>query len=86
MRNIIISLQNDSGYTPLIGACLTDQADIAKLLLEHKANVDYREKEVSSTLHAYNLTEAPVVVLSHWLVVSHRLDFQLYMRQVGMTT
>ena len=57
MRNIIISLQNDSGYTPLIGACLTDQADIAKLLLEHKANVDYRDKQVI-------MSEAPVVVLS----------------------
>ena len=43
---------------------MTGQADIAKLLLEHKANVDYRDKKVSSTLHTYNMSEAPVVVLS----------------------
>jgi ankyrin repeat protein len=46
-----MSLQNAYGYTPLMGACMTGQADIAKLLLEHKANVDYRDKLVISTLH-----------------------------------
>ena len=40
------SLQNAWGYTPLMGASMTDQADIAKLLLEHKANSDYQNKKV----------------------------------------
>ena len=57
------SLQNDFGFTPLMGASMTDQADIAKLLLEHKANVDCQDKKVISTLHTYNMSEAPVVVL-----------------------
>ena len=43
---IITSLQNAVGYTPLMGASMTDQADIAKLLLEHKANIDYQNKKV----------------------------------------
>jgi ankyrin repeat protein len=42
-----MSLQNAAGYTPLRGAGMTDQADVAKLLLEHKANVDYRDKKVT---------------------------------------
>ena len=50
------SLQNAWGYTPLIGASMTGQADITKLLLEHKANVDYRDKKVSST---YNMSGGP---------------------------
>ena len=61
---IITSLQNDWGFTPLMGASMTGQADIAKLLLEHKANIDCQDKEVSSTLHTYNMSDAPVVVLS----------------------
>ena len=64
---------------------MTDQADIAKLLLEHKANVDYREKNVSSTLCTHNMSEASVIVLSYyWVVISHRMEHQLYMRQVSM--
>ena len=48
---------------------MTGQADIAKLLLEHKAHVDYREKLVIiSTLHTYNMSEAPIVVLSYQLL------------------
>ena len=27
-----------------MGACITGQADIAELLLEHKATVDYKDK------------------------------------------
>ena len=44
---------------------MTDQADIAKLLLEHKANVDYRDKQVSSTctLHSSVMSEIPTVLL-----------------------
>ena len=64
---------------------MTDQADIAKLLLEHKANVDYRDKKVSSTLYTYNMSESPVVVvLSYYycMVVSHRRENQLYIGQV----
>ena len=62
---------------------MTGQVDIAKLLLEHKANVDDRDKLVSSTIHTYNMSETPVVVLSYyWMVVSHRMDNQLYMGQV----
>ena len=67
-----------------MGASRTDQADIAKLLLEHKAMIDYQDKKVSSTLHTYNMSEASVVELSHWLVVSHSTDCQLYIWQVGM--
>ena len=65
---------------------MSDQADIAKLLLEHKANIDYREKKVSSTLNTYNMCEASVVVLSYyyWMVVSRRMDHQLYIWQVCM--
>ena len=44
---------------------MTDQADIAKLLLEHKANVDYQDKAVISTLLAYNMTEALLLIV--WL-------------------
>ena len=47
-----------------MGACTSGQADIAKLLLEHKANVDYRDKMVSSTCTLHNMSDAPVVVLS----------------------
>ena len=39
---------------------MTGQADIAKLLLEHKTNIDYRDKLVSSILHTYNMTETPL--------------------------
>ena len=48
---LFTSLQNAWGHTPLMEASMTDQADIAELLLEHKANVNYRNKKVSSTLH-----------------------------------
>ena len=65
---VYTSLQNAWGYTPLMGASKTDQADIAKLLLEHKANVDYQDKLVSST--SRNMSDAPVVVLSYCVVVS----------------
>ena len=65
---------------------MTGQADVAKLLLEHKANVDYRDELVSSTLRTHNMSEAPVVVLSYyyWMVVSHRREHQLYMWQVNV--
>ena len=71
-----------------MGASMTGQADIAKLLLEHKANVDYREKMVSSTLHTHNMSETPIVIKFYhiiiWVVVSHRRDYQLYIGQVNV--
>ena len=67
-----------------MGASITGQADITKVLLEHKANVHYREKEVSRTLHTHNMSEALLLSLSYWVVVSHRMDYQLYIWQVCM--
>ena len=32
--------------TPLMGACWTGRTDVAKLLLDHKATVDYKDKKV----------------------------------------
>ena len=62
---------------------MTDQADIAKLLLKHKANVDCLDKKVISTLHTHYMSEASVVVLSYYcVIVSHRRDGQLYIGQV----
>ena len=43
---ILLILQNDKGFTPLMGACITGQADVTKLLLEHKAAVDYQAKVI----------------------------------------
>ena len=40
------NLQTGGGFTPLIGVSITGQADIAKLLLEHKANVDGLDEKV----------------------------------------
>ena len=62
--NIDTSMQN--WFTPLIGACMTGQADIAKLLLEHKATVDYQSEVICS------MSEAAVgllgIVLSCYLL------------------
>ena len=64
--NIDTSMQNDEGFTPLIGACMTGQADITKLLLEHKATVDYQDEVICS------MSEAAVgllgIVLSCYLL------------------
>ena len=46
--NTDTSMQNDNRFTPLIGACMTGQVDIAKLLLEHKATVDYQNEVICS--------------------------------------
>ena len=56
-----MALQNDWGLTPLIGAGITDQADIAKLLLKHKANVDYQNKKV--IIFTCNMSEAAMNLL-----------------------
>ena len=46
LANYCFSLQNDKGFTPLMGACITGQVDVTKLLLEHKATVDYQAKVI----------------------------------------
>ena len=46
------SMQSYRKFTPLIGACMTGQTDIAKLLLEHKATVDYQDEVICSMSEA----------------------------------
>ena len=44
--------QNDSGWTPLISAAKDNNMEIAKLLIDKKANVNVVDKEGNSALHS----------------------------------
>ena len=37
-------MKDDSGYTPLIGACWSGHVEVAEKLLDHGADVNYRSK------------------------------------------
>ena len=76
----IILLQNYLGLTPLMGACICGHADIAELLLDHSATIDYQDK----VIYSMNKTIVDLlgIVFSYWLL---RLDGQLYIMQVYLT-
>ena len=42
--NHVLFIQDEEGYTPLIGACLEGHTDIARVLLDHGAVVHYPSK------------------------------------------
>ena len=42
--NISLDIQDENGRTALIDACRTNNTEIAKILIENKANLDIQDK------------------------------------------
>ena len=66
-EDIDVNLLNKNGCTPLYYSCSFDKVDVAKVLLEHKADVDIARKVTEKNMITPTANEIDYVVFFHRL-------------------